>query len=124
MKTLLTLFVLFTSFSLIAKEEVLYCTETKAAGFLAKSNYSDMVEFKPERYTIKIDFQFRSLELLNIPFWQCDIPQPYEQMYCTLDGMGFYIDINNYNFTFAKAHGFVASKNDDVIITYGNCEKF
>ena len=124
MKILLTLFVLCFSSFVLAKEEVLYCTETKSVGFKADSNHSKVVNFDLDRHTIKVDFQSQSLELMEVNLWQCDIPMPYEQMYCTLDGLGFYIDINNYNFTLAKGHGFVASKNDDVSISYGSCVKF
>ena len=124
MKTLLTLFVLLFSFSVIAKEEILYCTETQKVGFDADDNYSKVTSFKEERYTIKIDFQNKNLELFKIPFWSCDIPPPGEQMYCILDGLGFYIDINTYKFTLAKGFGYVTSKIDDVNIAYGTCEKF
>ena len=124
MKKLLILFVLFFSFPLIAKEEILYCTDTDHVGFHPEDKYSKVTEFIKARHTIKIDFQNKSLELESYPYWNCDIPSPGEQMHCTLDGYSFFIDIETHKFTYAKGFGYVASNNDSVSIAYGTCEKF
>ena len=123
MKKLLILFVLFFSFPLLAKEEILYCTETESVGFHSQDNYSKVTDFKKDRHTIKIDFQNKSLELEKVPFWNCVIPPPGEQMHCTLDGYSFYIDVKTHKFTYAQGYGYVNS-NDSILISYGTCEKF
>ena len=123
-KILVLLFSILISFPLLAKEEILYCIETAKVGFHSKDNFSKMTEFKVDKHTIKIDFQNKSLELQSVPFWNCDIPSPGDQMYCTLDGYSFFIDIETHKFTYAKGFGYVASNNDSVNIAYGTCEKF
>ena len=124
MKKLLILFVLFFSFPLLAKEENLYCIETAKVGFHPPDNFSKVTEFIVDRHTIKIDFQNKSLEHESVPYWNCDIPSPGEQMHCTLDGYSFFIDIETHKFTYAKGFGYVATNNDSVNIAYGTCEKF
>ena len=124
MKKLLIILVLLFSFSVIAKEEVLYCTETQKAGFDSDDNYSKVISFTEDRYTINIDFQNKSLDMFETFLWSCDILTEGDQMQCIFGGYSFYININTYKFTLAKGFEYVASENDSVNIAYGTCEKF
>ena len=133
MKTLLTLFVLLFSSSVVALEQIIYCSEIDSTGFIKNSNTYDQVPFNEGRYIVKVDFDknyLRSDDLLidtKLPGHFCSKDWKDRFMQC-INGLGysFTINMNDYKFSYSINMGYIypGGTEDSLSISYGKCTSF
>ena len=129
MKTLLTLFVLLFSSSVMA--ETYYCVEEGSAGF-DRSQKMKITEFKTHKFIIDIDYDLQKIKEDNNDYYFGFIP--VIQQSCVVY-QGIINCINDVGSTFIfseQSKVFYSSvlylrnniNSDDMSVSYGSCSKF
>ena len=130
MKTLLTLFFLFFSSSVIA--QVYYCVEEDAVGFDSGKNLKQ-TDFDEIKFTADIDFEKLYLKSEDI-----FIDTSYDSSICINDfqnkymqcvngfGSSFTINKISLKFVYTVGLGYIIDRksSDDLILSYGECSLF
>ena len=134
MKTFLTLFVLLFSSSVVAEDKKLFCADTQVGGYDGDSNYSELKTYNNKKFTINVNIEEELIlgdEVLLYPdtakcrYISSKSFGEYDSfMFCSDYFTSFTINLNNYNYVRTFSFGYVMSKEDDISIGYGTCEKF
>lgn len=122
----MVVFLLFViSFNTLAQEQILYCTELEVAGFEPNENYRYQ-KYNEDRFTLKIDFQRKTLISQNIGFTSnetnCGINSKHNYLSCHSDWSRASIKIFQDNLKFVRTQ--IYGTTDSVYISHGKCERF
>ena len=127
MKTLLTIFVLFFSSSVLAEELFLNCVEIDAVGFDGEDNYEKFYNYTQENFEIKINTKIYSVVAEGISFKSnvCDYAPANSTrgafLSCSDLGYSFNINLSTFKYTRSRGYGFSIPGKDDILIGYGLC---
>ena len=123
MKTLLTLFVLFFSSSVVA--QLYFCAEEKVTGFNVKKNH-EIIEY--EKITFKINIDIENNKMFSEEIWmkdevRCVNDEKSNTFYCLSEfgaSLSFYSKVNK----FALSQLYINTDFDDsILVSYGFCNK-
>ena len=123
-KFLLIIFLI--SFNLEASE-IYYCSNEDKTGFVVKENHRVANNWEDLKFKIKIDLEKKTM--LSEKIWmkgevKCTYSTFSETLYC-ISNYGAALSFYAREKKFALSQLFVSTEyNDDLVISYGYCEKF
>ena len=115
------------------EDEVYYCFEIDKNGFEynKKRGSYERAGYKAKRFKMKLDMDSKRIEMAyddSRDIYTCTssyaILNKPELLSCRSNLYYFSFNTNNGRFVFSKGHGYVASGDDSVNISYGKCDKF
>ena len=133
MKILITLFALLFSSSVLAYEEMYYCSHIDSGGFHNKGNGYELLLLSLKKFKIKIDFSNQTIDSKDLVMEKgkvgeaiCQTSYDAEFLSCNNSfGRMFTINSNSLRYTFASTFGYISgTDNDSIWVAYGTCEKF
>ena len=129
MKTLLTLFVLLFSSSVVAESLILYCADIQVGGFEADTQYDELNNYNSQRFTIEVDMNKKIItsDKLDITNPECQNFPPmgeFDGVINCIDGTyAIVLNVATFDYTRFSGFGFAVGKGDDIGVGYGTCEK-
>ena len=133
-KTYLAIAFLITGFLVgDAYGEVYYCADTDAIGFGYDKNLKKYgrTGFLASKFKMKLDRTARTIELAMEGsaaegIYEClgSVAQTPELLICFKPFRVFNFNTSNGRYTSSGTFGYVAGDHDDIIISYGTCDKF
>ena len=129
MKKLIILFTILIMPLLVNASDVYYCSEDSATGFrtIDKDKY-EVAQFNPIKFKILIDFENQKLISSKILF--SDNPNYQkcilaENILSCMSKYGVTFSINKKSLLFYKSSIYNSDPpSDDLVVSYGTCEKF
>jgi hypothetical protein len=113
----------FVTVSSVLADEVLYCSDTAATGFVWEAGSAKSVIFNPERFTIKVRSDTRRVIGDNI--YTCRVENELGRTACEAALSGWPWIFHGNTYTRAFLLGPPAGSGDlNIAIAYGTCTKF
>ena len=132
MKILLTFFVLLFSSSVVAYEEMYYCSDIDSGGFNNEGKGYELILITLKNFKIKIDLSEKTIDSLDLKMSKGKVSEAK----CQSTSNGQYLSCNNalgrlftintrtLRYTFASTYGHISGDKDSIWVAYGTCEKF
>ena len=124
MKNLLFISLIFITFKAHALEEIFYCSMIDNIGFEGDTNYKSHENYKLKEAVVTLDFRNQTILSEGFGFSDATCVFDYNIITCMELGYLFTMNPDNYKFTLSHGFGYALGIKDDILISYGNCEKF